>query len=175
MSSRQSENWNLGVEDIQDCQHKPRCGSASVHHARINMPKVSRPIIKWGEEARDVSSARLRQRALYLSAGLAPWEMTADEFAAAAEPWVDLEPVRLLSEGPSHRVFGMTVSMLRKAVRLRLVVRGGPEDGYEVDVPWEDQVSREDPRRAFVAEALAEGFVVPRHVLADYPDLQVAA
>jgi hypothetical protein len=59
---------------------------------------------------------------------------------------VDLEPIRILSEAPTHRVFGMTVSMLRKSVRLRTVVRGGPEGGYEVDVPWEDEFSREDPR-----------------------------
>jgi hypothetical protein len=165
----------MEVESVRDCQHTPRCGSASVHHARVNVFQVAAATPEREEPTGDLHSARLRQRALYVTDGLAPWEMTADQFAAAAEPWVDLEPLRILSDAPGHRVFGISVSMLRKGIRLRMVVRGGPEDGYEVDVPWEDELSREDPRRAFVVEALSQGVPVPRHVLADYPDLQPRA
>jgi hypothetical protein len=211
----------LALEGMGACQHRPPCGTASVHHARVRMlladartttqtirpwaqpapettptrmqaaaepnrpstppqADTTRPLApptaeatgRWTQQAAEIHKARLRRKALDLAIGLAPWEMTAEEFAAAAEPWVELNPPRAFADGPMHRVFGISVSMLRHTLRLRMVVRGGPEAGYEVDVPWEDELSLEDPRRAFLIEALSQGLPVPRHVLADYPDLQ---
>jgi len=58
-------------------------------------------------------------------------------------------------------------------MRFRLVVAGGPEDGYLAEVEWSDEASLADPRRAFIANAVARGERIPTEVLADYPDLQL--
>jgi hypothetical protein len=99
--------------------------------------------------------------------GRAPWELSAEEFDAVAEPWLDM--------ARGQRMFGLTVSTMRFGMRLRLVVLGGPENGYLADVSWDDEACFDDARRAFVADALLRGERVPPEVLADYPDLTAEA
>lgn len=91
--------------------------------------------------------------------------MSAEEFEAAAEPFLQV------NGWASQRMFGLTVSTMRFGIRLRLRVPGGPDEGYLADVEAEDTASLDDPRRAFVVDALAQGHDVPADVLADYPDL----
>jgi hypothetical protein len=100
--------------------------------------------------------------------------VTAEEFEAIAEPFVQLTPTLGGHGFPSSRTFGLTVSAMRFGLRLRLVVFGAPEDGYIADVDGSDSASLEDARRAFVVDALAHGLRVPTEVLADYPDLAEA-
>lgn len=99
--------------------------------------------------------------------GRPPWQLTAEEFEAVAEPWFEMDAQVGWS---SPRMFGLSVSMLRFGIRLRLVVLGGPEGGHVVDVDWSDEANLADARRAFVADALARGEYVPADVLKDYPD-----
>jgi hypothetical protein len=117
---------------------------------------------------RAVSNCKANPTTLRAAVGRAPWELSAEEFDNVCEPWFETTP-----GGPSsHRMFGLSVSHLRFGLRLRLVVLGGPEGGYVAEVDWSDEASLNDPRRAFIQEALTSGQRVPAHVLADYPDLQ---
>jgi hypothetical protein len=87
------------------------------------------------------------------------------------EPWFEKSPFEI----GQHRMFGLSISQMRFGLRLRLVVLGGPSEGYVVDVDASDEAAMEDARRAFVADALARGEHVPSRVLADYPDLVPAS
>jgi hypothetical protein len=121
----------------------------------------------WGARPHSVPAHKSDPRVLRAAFGRAPWELTAEEFDAVAEPWLDLTR--------GERMFGLTVSTMRFGMRLRLVVMGGPEHGYLADVEWDDHASFDDARRAFVLDALARGEDVPQHVLTDYPELTAEA
>jgi hypothetical protein len=173
---------------LPGCSHSPPCGSASAHHARLHYDGAARirangtlaptkPLVKDGfaPAPRDEASPAAKRAARRRAFDRAPWEMTAEEFDAVAEPFVEMRPTAPGRSWPGHRMFGLTVSTMRFGMRLRLVVEGGPDGGYLADVDWSDEASLEDPRRAFIADALAQGYMVPRHVLADYPELQPEA
>jgi hypothetical protein len=134
-----------------------------------NLAEIRRAVVSPTPNSGPPESAR---RAARISAyGRAPWELSAGEFDAIAEPFVQLLPTMRGHGFPSSRTFGLTVSAMRFGMRLRLMVFGGPEDGYIADVAWSDAASLEDPRRAFIVDALGHGQYVPAAVLADYPDL----
>jgi hypothetical protein len=113
----------------------------------------------------------MNHSALRTAFGRVPWELSADEFAAVAEPFLKLQPSLGGDGWPKHRLYGLSVSTMRFGMRLRLVYAGGPEDGYLADIEWDDEASLADPRRAFIVDALDRGEHVPPEVLADYPDL----
>jgi hypothetical protein len=168
-----------------ECFHIPPCTAASVHHARTQLNLAARgraPRADFQSQIAELSRAHpaamrddpspaSKRAARRTAFGRAPWELSAEEFAAVAEPFISVQPARRGQSWPGHRMFGLTVSTLRFGMRLRLVAEGGPEGGYLADVEWSDQASLEDPRRAFVADALAQGQYVPPEVLADYPEL----
>src|SRR5438270_5505796 len=114
---------------MRGCNHTPRCGSASVHHAR-----------RWRDAAlaRETSSAAMRQfprdlwdaansqtrgvptckadpKLLRASAGRAPWELSAREFENVCEPWFEPSPF----EPGNHRMYGLSIGHMRFGVRLR--------------------------------------------------------
>jgi hypothetical protein len=166
---------------MNGCMHTPPCQTASVHHARRGQearlareaaiveaaPARGRAMAPLAER-KGVASCNANPATLRRSVGRAPWELTDEEFDAVCEP--RFEPK--WTDPSSHRMFGLRISHLRFGMRLRLVMLGGPEEGYVADVDAADDASLEDARRAFVVEALTRGEHVPDHVLADYPDLQ---
>jgi hypothetical protein len=130
--------------------------------------EAPRPLRRdFGTQSRGVPSCKADPATIRAVAGRAPWELSAREFDSVCEPWFEPHPY---APG-NHRMFGLSISQMRFGLRLRLVILGGPEDGYVADVDASDQASLDDARRAFVAEALATGQRVPPHVLVDYPDL----
>jgi hypothetical protein len=167
------------------CVHTPRCSSASVHHARTQLDlrdrerKRDAATTRSFAELRDslattavaAASPASKRRSRESAFGRAPWELSANEFDAVAELFIQLQPTLQRDGFPISRTFGLTVSTTRFGLRLRLKVFGGPEDGYVADIDWSDTASLDDPRRAFVVDALAHGQCVPPDVLADYPDL----
>jgi hypothetical protein len=103
-----------------------------------------------------------------------PWEMTRRQFEDAAEP--KFEPswgtgALRLTDGPGHRFLGLSRSVLKREIRFMLRCAGGPVEGYGVRIPATRPDLEEQPHRAFVEAALAEGQVVPWMVLREYPDL----
>ena len=166
---------------MKGCFHSPPCVTASVHHARRgHEARVAREVSQVAAEATiAASSGRARREwrsssrrtadatTIRAAAGRAPWELSAYEFETVCEPWFEKSPFEM----GQHRMFGLSISQMRFGVRLRLVVLGGPADGYVVDVDASDEAGLEDARRAFVADAVARGEQVPARVLADYPDL----
>jgi hypothetical protein len=170
---------------MNGCMHTPACGTASVHHARRGQearlareaarvaaeaarpPRLERSA-DWYANGRGVASCKANPATVRASIGRAPWELTDEEFDAVCEPRFE----SMSSGTPGHRMFGLRISHMRFGVRLRLVMLGGPTEGYVADVEWSDEASLEDARRAFVVEALSRGERVPADVLADYPDLQ---
>lgn len=94
-----------------------------------------------------------------------PWEMTRREFNAAAEPTVE-------SAGNAPRFRGLSRSVLRRELHFLLRCAGSPPDGYRVRVPHRRADLYNQPHRAFVEAALAEGLTVPPSVLNDYPELR---
>jgi hypothetical protein len=104
--------------------------------------------------------------------------MTPAQFEAAAEP--RLQPTwatptwtgrRGASMRPGHRFMGLSRSVLPREIHFLLRCKGGPPDGYRVRVPEARPDLYEQPHRAFVEAALAEGLVVPSAAAADYNDL----
>lgn len=167
---------------MSGCNHQPRCGTASVHHARrnrdLNLARESsrltadslahgRARLEATRSSARVPNCKADPTLLRATAGRAPWELTHEEFEAVSEPWFELSPY----EFGACRMYGLSISQMRFGVRLRLVILGGPVEGYVADVEASDAANLDDARRAFVAEALARGVRVPPHVLADYPDL----
>jgi hypothetical protein len=168
---------------LKGCFHSPQCGSASVHHARRGQDaRVARELSRTAAEApsarppdrresrfdfRGVPHCKADPTTIRQLVGRAPWELSAFEFDAVCEPWFE----RSVFDPGQHRMYGLSISQMRFGLRLRLVILGGPEDGYVADVDASDQASLEDARRAFVVDALSRGQRVPAHVLADYPDL----
>ncbi|MBV8716315.1 MAG: hypothetical protein JOZ65_14725 [Chloroflexi bacterium] len=167
---------------LNGCFHTPPCTSASVHHARRGhhariareggldlfapVPPTLQPPLPAEVGPNFVASPAHRRTVFRGALHHAPWEMTAEEFDAVAEPFL------AKTVGSSQpRMFGLSVSTMRFGLRVRLMVEGGPEEGYLADIAADDEASLRDARRAFVAEALAHGAHVPGHVLADYPDL----
>jgi len=166
---------------MKGCFHTPPCGTASVHHARrghesrtardasqATMEKSLRVAEQpsrrdWRGGSRRVPDATT----IRAVAGKAPWELSAYEFEMVCEPWFEKNPF----EPAKHRMFGLSVGQMRFGLRLRLVMLGGPIEGYVVDVDESDDAGMDDVRRAFVADALQRGERVPARVLADYPDL----
>jgi len=168
---------------MKGCFHTPPCATASVHHARRGhnarlareamgvLPPAARvsplPAAReLGASAMSIAACQASSATLRAAAGRPPWELSAKEFDAVSEPWFEAG-----ATSGSPRMFGLSVSTLRFGLRLRLRLVGGPAEGYVADVPWSDSASLEDPRRAFVVEALEQGESVPPSVLADYPDL----
>jgi hypothetical protein len=170
---------------MKGCFHSPPCVTASVHHARRGhearvareLSKVTgeatiaatptRPRREWRNSSRRTADATT----IRAVAGRAPWELSAYEFETVCEPWFEKSPFEI----GQHRMFGLSISQMRFGMRLRLVVLGGPAEGYVVDVDAADEAGLEDARRAFVADALARGERVPARVLAGYPDLSPEA
>ena len=95
-----------------------------------------------------------------------PWEMTRREFDAVAAP--SLQPT-WGTEGLRFR--GLSRSVLRREIQFVLRCIGGPVEGYRVRVPAGRPELGDQPHRAFVEAALAEGLAVPIAVLGEYPDL----
>jgi hypothetical protein len=95
-----------------------------------------------------------------------PWEMTRRQFEAAAAP--SFEP-SWATRG--RRFVGLSQSVLRREIHFLLRCPGGPVDGYRVRVPAARTDLHDQPHRAFVEAALAEGLRVPHDALSDYPDL----
>jgi hypothetical protein len=95
-----------------------------------------------------------------------PWEMTRRQFEAAAAP--SFEP-SWATRG--RRFVGLSQSVLRREIHFLLRIAGGPSDGYRVRVPAARIDLHDQPHRAFVEAALAEGLSVPQAALSDYPDL----
>ena len=103
-----------------------------------------------------------------------PWEMTRRQFEDAAEPKFERtwgSGALRLTQGPGHRFLGLSQSVLRRELRFVLRCNGGPIEGYSVRVPGARPDLHEQPHRAFIEAALAEGQVVPWAVLREYPDL----
>jgi len=94
-----------------------------------------------------------------------PWQMTRVEFDAAAEPAVE-------TAWGTPRFHGLSCSVLQREVHFLLRCLGGPDDGYRVRVPGRRADLYDQPHRAFVEAALAEGLAVPSSVLAEYPELR---
>jgi hypothetical protein len=94
-----------------------------------------------------------------------PWEMTRGQFEAAAEPGVE-------TNWGTPRFRGLSRSVLRHEVHFLLRCAGGPLDGYRVRVPAPRADLYEQPHRAFVEAALADGLAVPSTVLTEYPELR---
>jgi hypothetical protein len=94
-----------------------------------------------------------------------PWEMTRGQFDAAAEPTIQLA-------WGTTRFRGLSRAVLRREVHFLLRCPGGPVDGYRVRVPARRADLHDQPHRAFVEAALADGLSVPSAVLSDYPELK---
>jgi predicted transcriptional regulator len=106
-----------------------------------------------------------------------PWEMTRQQFEAAARPAVAgawsktwaMRRARLPVSAP--RYLGLSQSVLRREIQFSLRYPGGPLEGYRVRVPATRVDLHDEPHQAFVEAALAEGRPVPAAVLRDYPVL----
>ena len=94
-----------------------------------------------------------------------PWEMTRQQFDAAAEPSIE-------SAWGTPRFRGLSRAVLKREVHFLLRCPGGPSDGYRVRVPARRADLHDQPHRAFIEAALAKGLSVPAEVLSDYPELR---
>ena len=133
---------------------------ASEQRPGVHRPPVTRPLVNHPLANRPPVDRRpdLLPR---------PWEMTRRQFEAAAEPSVELKPA-----AGGVRFWGLSWSVLRHEVEFLLRCPGGPVDGYRVRVPAHRAELCDQPHRAFVEAALADGRVVPSSVLDDYPELR---
>jgi hypothetical protein len=98
---------------------------------------------------------------------LRPWEMSRRQFDTAGQPGVESGAGR-----GAHRFRGLSRSVLRREVHFLLRYPGAPADGYRVRVPERRADLYNQPHRAFVEAALADGLSVPAGVLSEYPELR---
>src|SRR4051794_28224830 len=126
---------------MSGCYHTPRCGSASVHHARRNhdarrVDQISRVTPERpsrfnglrgsiAPDERGVPSCKANPAVLRAAIGRAPWELRAEELEGVGDLWFELT---LFVPG-IPRVCGVGNSEVVLVFRVRLEPGGGPGEG----------------------------------------------